>query len=125
MTETASEARLRSLTIGLAMAVTMVVILHAGGAWLLGHGLMCGGQCAPPWEFVVEFPAGTPQSQVTRAIDDCSHFAFVQSVDARMDAPIGSGPGPRIWTYPKEAGQVAQLRHCVLAGGAQWIAMPA
>ena len=66
-----------------------------------------------------------PQSQVTRAIDDCSHFAFVQSVDARMDAPIGSGPGPRIWTYSKDAGQVAQLRHCVLAGGAQWIAMPA
>jgi len=125
MTETASEARLRSLSIGLAMAVTMVVILNAGGAWILGHGFACGGQCAPPWEFVVEFPTGTPQSQVTRAIDDCSHFAFVQSVDGRIEARIGSGAGPRIWTYSKDAGQVAQLRQCVLAGGAQWILMPA
>jgi len=105
-----NSSRSRSLVFGLACAALVLALLY----WLADTYSPCAGQCHAPYIFTVDFPAGTPQSEISAAMAKCT----TSNGEVTVGSSVTKMYGPYFSLADLNPPTVKRLQNCLQVSGA-------
>jgi hypothetical protein len=95
------------------LCCTPVVLAFGVTSCAAGAPIPCAGQCAPPYELLVQFRAGTPDATAQKILGSCAdHDPVVIRVGALRNIPEDQSEA-YIYTHVLATARTARLTECL------------